>query len=225
MPFETLGSKMKEVLASLGFERPTPSQVKAIPHLLKDENILLMAPTGIGKTEAAVIPIFQRFLELKEQGVFTGEQGFFIIYVTPLRALNRDMLRRLSEWGEKLGIRIAVRHGDTSQAERNRQSRNPPDMLITTPESFQIMFTGSNLRKALASVRWVVLDEIHEIAASERGAQLSIALERLEELIQQELLDSYVNSSLDREALKSDIRKKDAKFLRIGLSATVGSPK
>ena len=72
MPFETLSPRMQEFLASLGFERPTPSQEQAIPYLLKDRNILLMAPTGIGKTEAAVIPIFERFLELREQG---GVQG------------------------------------------------------------------------------------------------------------------------------------------------------
>ena len=225
MPFETLSPEIRSVLASLGFQEPTPSQELAIPHLLKDENILLMAPTGIGKTEAAIIPIFQRFLQLQKEGVFAGEEGFSIIYVTPLRALNRDMLRRLKEWGQKLGIRIAVRHGDTSQHERNKQSRNPPDMLITTPESFQLMFTGKNLRHALGSVRWVVLDEIHEIAASERGAQLSIALERLEELIQQQLLNQYTCKTLDKERLKKDIRRKDAKFIRIGLSATVGSPK
>jgi len=225
MPFKKINPKIKSLLAALGFEEPTPSQVEAIPHLLKDRNLLLIAPTGIGKTEAAVIPIFHRFLELKKTGVFEDENGFFIIYITPLRALNRDMLRRLEMWGNHLGIKIGVRHGDTTQAERNRQSRHPPEMLITTPESFQLMFTGKNLRNSLLSVRWVVLDEVHEVAGSDRGAQLAIALERLEALIANHLLEKYRKGKIDKERLKKDVRKKDRMFVRVGLSATVGSPR
>ena len=192
MSFPNLCDELVNALADRGIHEPTPPQADAIPFIQKGDNLLLVAPTGIGKTEAAMLPILDAIYRTKGA---TG--GIRCIYITPLRALNRDMLRRMEEYGKALGITVGVRHGDTSQAERNRQSKNPPEILITTPETLQVMFTGKNLVEHLKNVRWVVVDEIHELSNTERGAQMSVALERLVLLA--------------------------GNYQRIGLSATVGN--
>ena len=149
MVFELLDDRIRKVLSDKNISMPTGPQTEAIPHILAGRNILLVAPTGIGKTEAAMLPIFNKLFS-------TEGKGIRCIYVTPLRALNRDMLRRLEEFGDALDLRVAVRHGDTTQSERTHQSKYAPDVLITTPETLQIMFTGKNLRQHLANVKFFV---------------------------------------------------------------------
>src|SRR6267143_1305519 len=181
-----------DAVRALGIDEFTEPQVRAIPRILAGANVLLVAPTGIGKTEAALLPILDRIVRDKPEPTSC-------LYITPLRALNRDMLRRMTFFADRLGIRVAVRHGDTTPQERAAITRHPPDILITTPETFQILFTGRKLREHLRSVRYVVVDEIHELASDERGAQLAVGLERLRDLTGRE-------------------------FQRVGLSATVGTP-
>ncbi len=165
----------------LGFIRntlgePTPIQRKAIPLVLKGINVLIMSPPGTGKTEAALLPILFRYV--KERGI-RSTRGIGILYITPLRALNRDILTRISNWCSRFEIRYGIRHGDTPRSVRRMQSTSPPELLVTTPETLQIMLGGSRLRRHLEAVRYVIVDEVHDLAESKRGIQLSLGLARL----------------------------------------------
>ena len=186
-----LHPKVRELVSDLGWEL-SPIQEACIPDLMDGNDRVLVAPTGSGKTEAAILPLVSRCLN-------EGWDGLSILYITPLRALNRDIDRRLATMLEPLGLSVGLRHGDTPQSVRTKQSKNPPNLLVTTPETAQIMLLGSRLRGHLAGVRAVVLDEVHDLASSERGAQLLVGLERI------------------RAYCPSD-------FQRVGLSATVGNP-
>jgi ATP-dependent Lhr-like helicase len=192
--FDALAKPIREALEERGFVSPTDPQLKAIPEILAGKNVLLISPTASGKTEAAVLPVLSMYLTNRGD-----DRGIKILYVTPLRALNRDMLERFEWWAERLDLKIAVRHGDTETKERAMQARSPPDMLILTPETLQAILTGRVMKQHLRSVRYVIIDEVHELAEDKRGSQLVLALERL------------------RWAARHD-------FQSIGLSATIGTP-
>jgi ATP-dependent Lhr-like helicase len=192
--FSLLAKPIKEAIKERGFLKPTEPQAKAIPVILKNKNVLLIAPTASGKTEAAILPILSMFIS--SRGL---SKGISILYITPLRALNRDLLERIEWWCKRLDVKVSVRHGDTETKERSMQAKNPPDMLITTPETLQAILTGKRMKKNLETVRHVIIDEVHEFAEDKRGSQLSLALERLRW-----------------------ITMKD--FQIVGLSATIGTP-
>jgi len=192
--FNMLVRPVRKLLEEKEFQTPTEPQQKVIPKILEGKNVLLISPTATGKTEAAMLPILSQLVQSPRT-----EQGIKVLYITPLRALNRDMLERLEWWCNNLDLKLAVRHGDTEVKERMRQSRSPPDILITTPETLQALLFGWVISRHLQSIKWVIIDEVHELADNKRGSQLALALERLREITTHE-------------------------FQIIGLSATIGTP-
>src|SRR5437762_2208045 len=169
------------------FEAPTRPQSLGWPAIARGESTLILAPTGSGKTLAA-------FLWCLDRLMFTAappkSDRCRVLYISPLKALAVDVERNLRaplaglrSRAERLGLpppelSVAIRSGDTPAEERRGMERRPPDILITTPESFYLLLTSA-ARRMLKSVRWVILDEIHSVAATKRGAHLAISLERL----------------------------------------------
>jgi ATP-dependent Lhr-like helicase len=164
---------------------------------LRGKSALLIAPTGSGKTEAAVISMFARLAALKDA---SAVRGIRLIYITPLRALNRDIFKRLITYAEAEGLKAELRHGDTTSYARQKMLATPPDVLITTPETLGILLVSRKFKVHLAQLECVIVDELHELLGSERGAHLSLSLERLSRI------------------------SKFPEFMRVGLSATVGDP-
>jgi ATP-dependent helicase Lhr and Lhr-like helicase len=189
---EGIDRRLAEAVSRRGIRVYTEIQRLALPVLETPADALLLSPTGTGKTEAALLPLLSRRLA-------DPTPPISLLYVTPLRALNRDLEFRLVSLVRDVGLTAAVRHGDTTAAARLAQSRAPPDLLLTTPETLQILLVGKRLREGLRNVRTVVVDEIHELVGSDRGAQLGLTLERL---------DAWTGR----------------RVRRIGLSATVGNP-
>src|SRR5689334_4421875 len=133
-----------------GFSQLTAIQQKALPVIARKINSLLVAPTGSGKTEAAVMPVFSMLSHIK------GEPGTIrAIYITPLRALNNDVLRRIVKYAESEDLRVEIRHGDTTAAAKKKITDNPPDILITTPESLAVVLTSDKMLAALRGLEFI----------------------------------------------------------------------
>ncbi|MCV7727322.1 ATP-dependent helicase [Micrococcus luteus] len=186
------------------FEAPTPAQLGAWDAISSGRHALVIAPTGSGKTLSSFLWALDSFVR---EPAAEGTAATRVLYVSPLKALGVDVERNLraplvgitqtaAHQGRPVPrVRVGVRSGDTPAAERRRLQQDPPDILITTPESLYLMLT-SQARAALAGVRTVIVDEVHAVAGTKRGAHLAVSLERLDTLL-------------------------DTPVQRIGLSATV----
>src|SRR5438067_962196 len=173
------------------FAAPTPAQERGWPAIASGEHVLIQAPTGSGKTLASFLSAIDRLSS-------RPGQGLRVLYVSPLKALNYDIERNLR--GPLAGldsqVRVGVRTGDTPPKERRELVKSPPDILITTPESLYLLPTSA-ARETLRTIDTLILDEVHALAGTKRGAHLALSVERLERLTAQP-------------------------FQRIGLSATQG---
>ncbi len=171
------------------FDDFTPAQKKSIIDIHKENNILISSPTGSGKTLTAFLSVISQLTELAEKDQL--EDKVYCIYISPLKALDNDIEKNLDEplegiekiAGKSLGIRKAVRTGDTTQYQRQKMLKKPPHILITTPETLSILLVAPKFREKLSGVKYVIVDEIHSLAENKRGVHLSLSLERLKHLI------------------------------------------
>jgi ATP-dependent helicase Lhr and Lhr-like helicase len=163
---------------------PTAGQRLAWPAIHRGEHTLLSAPTGNGKTLAALMPVWHRLLE-------DDDPGLRCLYLAPLKALCNDLHQRIQRDLDELKYYIgpsawkltaSLRTGDSKQSEKKRHWTRPPHLLVTTPESLSLMLAHPDAAATLGGVRWVIVDEVHALAANKRGADLAISLERLADL-------------------------------------------
>ncbi len=182
------------IVNSLGWRSLRPFQDAVIPRILAGEHIVVIAPTAGGKTEAAFLPVLSRMLS-------EDWQGLSVLYLCPIKALLNNLEFRLTRYCGLVGRRAALWHGDVGAGARKRIQREPPDCVLTTPESLEVMLVSRNVdsRHLLGNVRAVIVDEIHAFAGDDRGWHLLSVLERVTHLAAREIQ-------------------------RVGLSATVGNP-
>ena len=190
---EMLHENIRKLINELKWSNLTEPQLRAIPLIVKGYNVLIIAPTGLGKTEAALLPIFNELIKVKPTPIS-------VLYITPLKALINDLYRRISWWSSRLGFIVSRKHSEVPRHEKSIRLKKIPDILITTPEGLEIdLDWASKFRQYYKNIKWVIVDEVHELVNSKRGIQLSVLLERLRAYIGQD-------------------------FQIIGLSATIGSP-
>jgi len=165
------------------FPEATPAQLAAWPLIESGRSVLIVSPTGTGKTLAAFLSVLNELALLHDRGELRN--SIYAIYISPLRALSYDLEKNLAVplteiYGATPSIRVALRTGDTTQAERQKQLTKPPHILLTTPESLALLLSQDKWLPHLGTVRWIIVDEIHALAENKRGAHLSISLERLD---------------------------------------------
>jgi ATP-dependent Lhr-like helicase len=168
------------------FHKPTPPQAGAWPRIAAGANALIISPTGTGKTFAAFLSVLNQLAIEHANGKL--KQQLRAIYVSPLRALSYDLEKNLKQplsevYGSDSPIRVGLRSGDTTSAERQKQFDRPPHILLTTPESLSLLLTQKKWQPVLETVEWMIIDEIHAMAENKRGAHLSVSMERLADLV------------------------------------------
>ena len=182
------------IVNSLGWPELRPLQTATIPPLIAAEHAILLAPTAGGKTEAALFPVLSRMLSEHWTGIS-------VLYICPIKALLNNLEHRLDYYGSLLGRSVGVWHGDIKASDKNRILRDPPDILLTTPESIEVMLVSKRVDhlRLFGELKSVIIDEVHAFAGDDRGWHLLYLVERLQAIAKCELQ-------------------------RIGLSATVGNP-
>ncbi|MEF8808573.1 ATP-dependent helicase, partial [Natronomonas sp.] len=171
----------------------TPPQKGAIPRIDDGTNTLVCAPTGSGKTLASFTAIINDLFDRAEVNEDGLDNSVYCLYISPLKSLANDIHRNLGEpldgiteklddRGESVDIRHAIRHGDTSDSDRQKMLRETPHILNTTPETLAILLNSPKFKEKLETVEYVIVDEIHSLAENKRGTHLSVSLERLERL-------------------------------------------
>ena len=178
--YEELNSSVLRFLSNnLGWEDLNEIQKKAIPSILDNKDTLILAPTASGKTEAALIPIFSEIINKQLEPVS-------VLYVAPLKALINDIHTRIESWGNYFGITAMKWHGDVGPSKRNKFIKNPTDFLAITPESLEVILMNKQSgikEKIFKNLKYIIIDEIHYFADSDRGVQLNSILNRSISLI------------------------------------------
>lgn len=243
------------------FGKPTEAQNQAWPAIASGEHVLVIAPTGSGKTLAAFLSAIDRLLQPGNKRTRLKRTGVRVLYISPLKALAVDVAKNLEQPLDGIAaqceaqglhapnITVATRSGDTTAQERRHIASHPPEILVTTPESLYLLLT-SKTRRILSTVETVIIDEIHAVAGTKRGAHLALSLERLERLVSESRRRESMDSSVPDEAMNpGNIAVADAavgsttehtgqddrigggvrasqawRIQRIGLSATVNPP-
>ncbi|MCF7962609.1 MAG: DEAD/DEAH box helicase, partial [Pirellula sp.] len=194
--FASFAPRLQEaIVARLGWTSLRPVQELAGEAILAGKNAVVLAPTAGGKTEASIFPTLSKLVE--RQVI----HGVGAIYIAPIKALLNNQAHRLDLYTEMVGLRRFVWHGDTQANERKKFLKDPAELLMTTPESLEVMLVSQSVpaEKLFSDLRFVIIDEVHAIAGSDRGAHLMSVMERI------------------RRYSSHDVQ-------RIGLSATVGNP-
>lgn len=190
-----LHTKLLTLIKEKGWDELTPVQKQTLSPILEGYNTLVIAPTGYGKTEAALLPIFNLMLHENIKPVS-------VLYITPLKALINDITLRIEWWGNKLGFLVSRKHGEVPQKEKSSRLKKAPHILVTTPEGLEIdLDWATRFREYYKNLRWVIVDEVHELVNSKRGAQLSLLLERLKDFIGFDFQRIGLSATINNEEL------------------------